>query len=41
MGAYKEAFEAVCFASVEMDRNSGVLGAAAFALQEMRKLLCK
>jgi hypothetical protein len=28
MGAYKEAFEAVCFASVEMDRNSGVLGAA-------------
>jgi glucokinase len=39
--AYKEAFQAVRFASAELGRNSGVLGAAAFALQEMRKLLCK
>jgi len=37
--AYKEAFQAVRFASAELGRNSGVLGAAAFALQEMRKLL--
>lgn len=34
--AYKEAFQAVRFASAELGRNSGVLGAAAFALQEMR-----
>jgi glucokinase len=39
--AYKEAFQAVRFASAELGRNSGVLGAAAFALQEMRKLLCE
>ncbi|MCX6010556.1 MAG: ROK family protein [Chloroflexi bacterium] len=39
--AYKEAFQAVRFASAELGRNSGVLGAAAFALQEMRKLICK
>jgi glucokinase len=39
--AYKEAFQAVRFASAELGRNSGVLGAAAFALQEMRKLLRK
>ena len=39
--AYKEAFQAVRFASAELGRNSGVLGAAAFALQEMRKPLCK
>jgi glucokinase len=36
--AYKEAFQAVRFASAGLGRNSGVLGAAAFALQEMRKL---
>jgi len=36
--AYKEAFQAVRFASAELGRNSGVLGAAAFALQEMRRL---
>jgi glucokinase len=35
--AYKEAFQAVRFASAELGRNSGVLGAAAFALQEMRR----
>jgi glucokinase len=34
--AYKEAFQAVRFASAELGRNSGVLGAAAFALQEMK-----
>ena len=34
--AYKEAFQAVQFASAELGRNSGVLGAAAFALQEMK-----
>lgn len=39
--AYKEAFQAVRFASAELGRNSGVLGAAAFALQEMRKSLCE
>ena len=39
--AYKEAFQAVRFASAELGRNSGVLGAAAFALQEMRKFLCE
>jgi glucokinase len=39
--AYKEAFQAVRFASAELGRNSGVLGAAAFALQEVRKLLCE
>ena len=39
--AYKEAFQAVRFASAELGRNSGVLGAAAFALQEMRKLSCE
>jgi len=39
--AYKEAFQAVRFASAGLGRNSGVLGAAAFALQEMRKLLCE
>jgi glucokinase len=37
--AYKEAFKAVRFASAELGRNSGVLGAAAFALQEVGKLL--
>lgn len=36
--AYKEVFQAVRFASAELGRNSGVLGAAAFALQEMGKL---
>ena len=39
--AYKEAFQAVRFASAELGRNSGVLGAAVFALQEMRKPICK
>ncbi|HUW45104.1 MAG TPA: ROK family protein [Dehalococcoidia bacterium] len=39
--AYAEAFQAVRFASAELGRNSGVLGAAAFALQEMRKLICE
>jgi glucokinase len=36
--AYKEAFQAMRFASAELGRNSGVLGAATFALQEIRKL---
>ena len=35
--AYKETFRAVRFAAAELGRNSGVLGAAVFALQEMRK----
>jgi len=37
--AYKEAFQAVHFASAELGRNSGVLGAATYALQEMGKLI--
>jgi glucokinase len=37
--AYKEAFQAVRFASAELGRNSGALGAAAFAFQEIRKSL--
>ena len=36
--AYKEAFQAVRFASAELGRNSGVVGAATFALHEMKKL---
>ncbi len=36
--AFKEAFQAVRFASPELGRNSGVIGAAAFALQEMNRL---
>jgi glucokinase len=39
--AYKEAFQAVRFASAGLGRNSGVLGAAAFALHELRKLPCE
>jgi glucokinase len=39
--AYKEAFQAVRFASAELGRNSGVLGAAAFALQEITKISCE
>jgi glucokinase len=39
--AYTEAFQAVRFASAGLGRNSGVLGAAAFALREMRKPPCK
>jgi len=39
--AYKEAFQAVRFAYAELGRNSGVLGAAAFALQEIRRLRCE
>jgi glucokinase len=35
--AYKEAFQAVRFASAELGRDSGVLGAAAFALKEMKR----
>ena len=35
--AYKEAFQTVRFASAELGRNSGVLGAAAFALREIRR----
>ena len=35
--AYREAFEAVRFVLAELGRNSGVLGAAAFAPQEMRR----
>jgi glucokinase len=34
--AYKEAFQTVRFASAELGRNSGVLGAAAFALREIK-----
>ncbi|MFO7996586.1 MAG: ROK family protein, partial [Dehalococcoidia bacterium] len=34
---YRETFRAVRFAAAELGRNSGVLGAAVFALQEMRK----
>jgi glucokinase len=39
--AYKEAFQAVRFAAAELGRNSGVIGAAAYALQEMKKEVCK
>lgn len=39
--AFREAFQAVRFASAGLGRNSGVLGAAAFALQEMRKTMSK
>lgn len=39
--AYKEVFAAARFASAELGRNSGVLGAAAFALQEIRRLPCE
>jgi len=35
--AYKESFQAVRFALAELGRNSGVLGAAAFAIQETKK----
>jgi glucokinase len=37
--AYKEAFQAVRFVPAELGRNSGVLGAAAFAFQEMGRSL--
>ena len=36
--SYKEAFQAVRFVSAGLGRNSGVLGAAAFALQEMKEI---
>jgi glucokinase len=36
--AFKEAFQAVRFASAELGRNSTVLGAAAYTLQETKKL---
>ena len=39
--AFREAFQAVRFVSAGLGRNSGVLGAAAFALQEMRKVVSK
>jgi glucokinase len=39
--AYKEPFLAARFASAELGRNSGVLGAAAFALQETREVSCE
>ena len=39
--AYKEAFQSVRFASAELGRNSGVLGVATFALQEMKRLRCE
>ncbi len=35
--AYKETFRTVRFASAELGRNSGVLGAAAFALREIKR----
>jgi len=35
--AFKEAFQAVRFALAELGRNSGMLGAAAYALQKTRK----
>jgi len=35
--AYRQSFEAVRFAYAELGRDSGVLGAAAFALNEMKK----
>ena len=35
--AYKETFQAVRFAPAELGRNSGVLGAAAFALGEIKR----
>jgi glucokinase len=36
--AFKESYQSVRFASVELGGNSGVLGAAAFALQKMKRL---
>jgi glucokinase len=36
--AYKQSFQAVRFASPELGRNSGVIGAAAFAFHEMGRL---
>jgi glucokinase len=39
--AYKEALQAVRFASPELGGNSGVLGAAVFAFQEVKKLRCE
>jgi glucokinase len=39
--AFKEAFQAVRFASAGLGGNSGVLGAAAFSLREARRLPCR
>jgi glucokinase len=39
--AYKKVFQAVRFASPELGGNSGVIGAATFALQEMKRLRCE
>jgi glucokinase len=35
--AYKQSYQAVRFASAELGRNSGVLGAAAFALEKIKE----
>lgn len=39
--AFREAFQAVRFAAAGLGGHSAVLGAAAFALQETKRLLCK
>ena len=36
--AFKEAYQAVRFAPAKLERDSGVLGAAAFALRELKKI---
>ncbi len=36
--AFKQAYQAVHFARAELGRNSGVIGAAAFALEQMRRV---
>ena len=38
MGKWHEAFQAVRFASAGLGQNSGVLGAAAFALEQMKEI---
>lgn len=37
-GAFKQSYQAVRFARAELGRNSGVLGAAAFALEKIREV---
>ena len=37
--AYREAYQAVRFVPTELGQNSGVFGAAAFALREMKKVI--
>ena len=39
MRAYREAYQAVRFVPTELGQNSGVFGAAAFALREMKKVI--